>query len=120
MPGLEAPPAGFANGELKQMNLWARETGDRLPHHFGWMQPELALHIPELRHEELPLALKVDVPEPRTVTVFETATAEAQTNVRSIADGRQKRFAVPSYIKGMAAGVMLASFLWFGSSRLKS
>jgi hypothetical protein len=103
------------------MDLWVRESGERLPHHFGWMQPQWALHITELRHEELPLALKVDVPEPRTVTVFETATADdAQGNVRSIADGRQKRFAVPSYIKGMAAGVMLASFLWFGSSSIKS
>ena len=120
MPAIEAPPAGFATGELKQMNLWVRETGDRLPHHFGWMQPQWALHIPELRHEELPLALKVDVPEPRTVTVFETATSEPQGNVRSIAEGRSKRFAVPSYIKGMAAGLMLASFLWFGSSSIKS
>ncbi len=120
VPAIEAPPAGFATGELKKMDLWVRESGELLPHHFGWMQPQLALHIPELRHEELPLALKVDVPEPRTVTVFETATAEQPSNVRSIADGRQKRFAVPSYIKGMAAGVMLASFLWFGSSSIKS
>jgi len=120
MPAIEAPTAGFATGELQQMDLWVRETGDRLPHHFGWMQPQLALHIPELRHEELPLALKVDVPEPRTVTVFETATSDQPTNVRSIAEARSKRFAVPSYIKGMAAGVMLASFLWFGSSSIKS
>ncbi len=120
VPAIEAPPAGFATGELKKMDLWVRESGELLPHHFGWMQPQLALHIPELRHEELPLALKVDVPESRTVTVFETATAEQPSNVRSIADGRQKRFAVPSYIKGMAAGVMLASFLWFGSSSIKS
>jgi hypothetical protein len=120
MPVMEPPAAGFASGELKKMDLWVRESGELLPHHFGWMQPQLALHIPELRHEELPLALKVDVPEPRTVTVFETATAEQPSNVRSIADGRQKRFAVPSYIKGMAAGVMLASFLWFGSSSIKS
>jgi hypothetical protein len=121
MPAIEAPPAGFATGELKKMDLWVRESGELLPHHFGWMQPQWALHIPELRHEELPLALKVDVPEPRTVTVFETATAdEPQSNVRSIVDGRQKHFAVPSYIKGMAAGLMLASFLWFGSSSIKS
>src|SRR5579859_7669698 len=121
MPAIEAPAAGFATGELKKMDLWVRENGELLPHHFGWMQPQWALHIPELRHEELPLALKVDVPEPRTVTVFETATAdEPQSNVRSIVDGRQKRFAVPSYIKGMAAGLMLASFLWFGSSSIKS
>jgi hypothetical protein len=120
MPAIEAPPAGFATGALKQMDVWARETGDRLPHHFGWMQPQLALHVPELRHEELPLALKVDVPEPRTVTVFETATTDQPTNVRSIAEARPKRFAVPSYIKGMAAGLMLASFLWFGSSSIKS
>jgi len=120
MPAIEAPPAGFGTGELKKIDLWVRETNERLPHHFGWMQPQWALHIPELRHEELPLALKVDVPEPRTVTVFETATSDEQTKVRSIAEARSKRFAVPSYIKGMAAGVMLASFLWFGSSSIKS
>jgi hypothetical protein len=120
IPAIEALPACFATSELKKMDLWVRETGERLPHHFGWMQPQWALHIPELRHEELPLALKVDVPEPRTVTVFETATSDPQSNVRSIAEARSHRFAVPSYIKGMAAGVMLASFLWFGSSSIKS
>lgn len=120
VPAIEAPIAGFATGEVKKIDLWARETGDRLPHYFGWMQPQWALQVPELRHEELPLALKVDVPEPRTVTVFETATSDQQTKVRSIGEARSKRFAVPSYIKGMAAGVMLASFLWFGSSSIKS
>ncbi|HXI40502.1 MAG TPA: hypothetical protein VNH83_11010, partial [Bryobacteraceae bacterium] len=73
MPAIEPQAASFATGELKKMDLWVRENGELLPHQFGWMQPQLALHIPELRHEELPLALKVDVPEPRTVTVFETA-----------------------------------------------
>jgi len=120
IPVIDAPPAGFAAAELKKMDLWVRETGARLPHHFDWMQPLWALHIPELRHEELPLALKADVPEPHTVTVFETATSDQPTNVRSITEARTKRFAVPTYVKGMAAGVMLASFLWFGSSSLKS
>ncbi len=120
MPVIEPEPASFATGEAKKMDIWVREAGDRLPHHFGWMQPQLELHVPELRHEELPLALKVDVPEPRTVTVFETATYDKQTKVLSINEARSKRFAVPSYIKGMAAGLMLASFLWFGSSSIKS
>src|SRR6185295_11023406 len=60
-------------------------------------------------------------PEPRTVTVFETATTTDQhAKVQSIADNRSRRFTVPSYIKGMAAGIMLASVLWFGSSSIKS
>src|SRR6185295_9062613 len=50
-----------------------------------------------------------------------TATLDEQGKVRNIADAKtSKRFMVPSYLKGMAAGLMLASFLWFGSSSIKS
>jgi hypothetical protein len=84
------------------------------------MTPELALCIPEATYEEYPLALTVDVPEPRTVTVFETATYDQQSKVLAISEAKSKRFGMPSYLKGMAAGLMLASFLWFGSSSIKS
>src|SRR5258708_24830190 len=45
MPAIEPPIAGFATGEVKKMDLWVRENGELLPHQFGWMQPQLALHI---------------------------------------------------------------------------
>jgi hypothetical protein len=121
VPVIEAQAASFPEGRMKSMGLRLRDNGDRLPHYYSWMEPELALALPELRHEDdEPLALKVDVPEPRTVTVFETATFDQQSKVLSINDARSKRFNVPGYLKGMAAGLLLASFLWFGSSSIKS
>src|SRR5579872_1315769 len=121
IPSIEPQPAGFGTGELKKMEAWHRDNSERVPHHFGWMTPQLTLHVPEFDYRELPLALKVDVPEPRTVTVFETATFDNQSNVLSINEAKpSKHFGVPSYIKGMAAGLMLASVLWFGSSSIKS
>ena len=96
MPAIAAPTAGFVTGDLKQMDLWVREAGDRLPHHFGWMQPQLALHVPELQYEELPLALKVDVPEPRTVTVFETATSYESARPTCTPSLKRGRSASPS------------------------
>jgi hypothetical protein len=120
MPVIEPRPAGFVTANALKMDLWVRDAVDRLPHHFGWMAPQFALLVPELEHEELPLALKVDVPEPRTVTVFETAKYHKPSNVLAIGDAPTRRFTVPSYMKGMAAGLMLASFLWFGSSSIKS
>jgi len=120
IPDLQAQNAGFAEAELKHMEFRVMDTGDRLPHRFDAMQPQLALNLPEMHYEEYPLALKISVPEPRMVTVFETATVDPQGKVFPIAQARTKRFAVPSYLKGMAAGIMLASFLWFGSSSMKS
>jgi hypothetical protein len=120
VPDVELQAAGFGTDKLKQINLWHRDAGDRSPRQFSWMDPQLTLHIPESHYEDYPLALQVSVPEPRTVTVFETATYDQQTKVLSIHDARSKRFAVPGYLKGMAAGLMLASFLWFGSSSIKS
>ena len=120
VPDVELQAAGFGTDELKKINVWQRDAGDRSPRQFGWMDPKLALNIPDSHYEDYPLALQVSVPEPRTVTVFETATYDQQTKVLSINDARSKRFAVPGYLKGMAAGVMLASFLWFGSSSIKS
>ena len=120
VPDVELQAAGFGTDELKKINLWQRDAGDRSPRQFGWMDPQLSLNIPESHYEDYPLALQVSVPEPRTVTVFETATYDQQTKVLSINDARSKRFAVPGYLKGMAAGLMLASFLWFGSSSIKS
>jgi hypothetical protein len=120
VPAVEPTPAGFNSGELTKIDLWFRDTGDRLPHQVDWMAPQLALCIPESHYEEYPLALTVDVPEPRTVTVFETATYDQQSKVLAISEVKSRRFAMPSYMKGMAAGLMLASFLWFGSSSIKS
>ncbi|MBZ5593331.1 MAG: hypothetical protein LAP39_13905 [Acidobacteriia bacterium] len=122
MPVVEPQPAGFGSGELTKIDLWFRDTGDRSPHQVAWMEPQLALAIPDSHYEDYPLALQVDVPEPRTVTVFETAaTYEQQApKVLAINEAKSKRFAVPSYVKGMAAGLMLASFLWFGSSSIKT
>lgn len=120
VPEVVPEPAGFNSGELTKIDLWFRDAGDRLPHQVDWMTPELALCIPEATYEEYPLALTVDVPEPRTVTVFETATYDQQSKVLAISEAKSKRFGMPSYLKGMAAGLMLASFLWFGSSRIKS
>jgi len=120
IPDLQAQTAGFAQALLKQMEFRVMDTGDRLPHRFDVMDPKLALHLPEMHYEEYPLALKISVPEPRMVTVFETATVDPQGKVLPITQSRTKRFAVPSYLKGMAAGIMLASFLWFGSSSMKS
>ncbi len=120
VPAVEPQPAGFGSSELAKIDLWCRDAGDRLPHQVDWMTPELALCIPESSYEESPLALTVDVPEPRTVTVFETATYDQQSKVLAISEAKSKRFAMPSYLKGMAAGLMLASFLWFGSSSIKS
>lgn len=120
MPEIEAARAEFGQGSMEKIQVRFRDSGERSPHHFGWMEPQLALQLPEMRYEEYPLALKVSVPEPRTVTVFETATEDAHGKVVSISESRSKRMAVPSYIKGMAAGLMLASFLWFGSSSIKS
>ncbi len=124
---LEAPeislmPAGFSSDEPKKITVWARNPNDQAPRHFGFVDPRLALCLPESHYEEYPLALQVSLPEPRTVTVFETATYDQQpSNVLSISEARPaKRFTVPSYMKGMAAGLMLASFLWFGSSSIKS
>jgi len=122
MPVVEPQPAGFASGDLKKIDLWFRDTGDCAPHQVAWMEPQLALAIPDSHYEDYPLALQVDVPEPRTVTVFETAATyeEQPPKVLAINEARSKRFAVPSYLKGMAAGLMLASFLWFGSSSIKT
>lgn len=122
VPAVEPQPAGFGSGELTKVDLWFRDAGDRLPHQVDWMAPQLALCIPESYYEDYPLALQVDVPEPRTVTVFETAAYDDQpTNkVLAISEVKSKRYAMPSYLKGMAAGLMLASFLWFGSSSIKT
>ncbi len=122
-PEIDLAPAGFASDDLRKFNVWPRNSQEHAPRHFGSLDPQLALCLPESHYEEYPLALQVSVPEPRTVTVFETATYEEQqpANVLSISEGRPaKRFTVPSYMKGMAAGLMLASFLWFGSSSIKS
>ena len=123
VPAVEPEPAGFSSGELTKIDLWFRDAGDRLPHQVDWMAPQLALSIPESYYEEYPLALQVDVPEPRTVTVFETANYDhdqPSNKVLAINEVRSKRYAMPSYLKGMAAGLMLASFLWFGSSSIKT
>ena len=122
MPVVEPQPAGFASGELKKIDLWFRDNVDCAPHQVAWIQPQLELAIPDSHYEDYPLALTVDVPEPRTVTVFETAATyeEQPPKVLAINEARSKRFAVPSYLKGMAAGLMLASFLWFGSSSIKT
>ena len=121
VPAVEPQPAGFGSGELTKIDLWFRDAGDRQPHQFDWMAPQLALSIPDSEYEDYPLALQVDVPEPRTVTVFETATYEEKpSKVLPISEVKSKRYAMPSYLKGMAAGLMLASFLWFGSSSIKS
>jgi hypothetical protein len=124
IPVLMAEPARMSSGEVQKIDVWVRDSGDRLPHASGWMAPEIALAIPEAHYEEYPLALTVDVPEPRTVTVFETASYDQpapSTKVMAITDApKAKRFAIPNYIKGMAAGLMLASFLWFGSSSIKT
>jgi hypothetical protein len=120
VPAVEAQPAGFNSSELAKIDLWFRDAGDRMPHQVDWMAPELTLCIPESHYEEYPLALTVDVPEPRTVTVFETANYDQQSKVLPISEIKSRRFAMPSYLKGMAAGLMLASFLWFGSSSIKS
>ena len=121
-PEIDLLPAGFQADELKKVNVWARNPEDQAPRHFGCVEPQLTLCLPESHYEEYPLALQVSVPEPRTVTVFETTTIDQQpSNVLSISEARPaKRFTVPSYMKGMAAGLMLASFLWFGSSSIKS
>src|SRR5579871_385821 len=122
-PDVNLAPAGFRADDLKKITVWARNPEDHSPWHFGCMQPQLALCLPESHYEEYPLALQVSLPEPRTVTVFETANYDEQqpSNVVSISESRPvKRFTVPGYMKGMAAGVMLASFLWFGSSSIKS
>ena len=121
-PEIDLAPAGFSSDEPKKINVWARNPEDQSPRHFGCMDPRLTLCLPESHYEEYPLALQVSVPEPRTVTVFETASYDQQpSNVLSISEARPaKRFTVPSYMKGMAAGLMLASFLWFGSSSIKS
>jgi hypothetical protein len=121
-PEIDLAPAGFNADELKKVNVWARNPEDQAPRHFGSVEPQLTLCLPESHYEEYPLALQVSVPEPRTVTVFETASYDQQpSNVLSISEARPaKRFTVPSYMKGMAAGLMLASFLWFGSSSIKS
>jgi len=122
VPAVEPQPAGFCSAELTKIDLRFRDAGDRLPHQLDWMAPQLALCIPESHYEDYPLALQVDVPEPRTVTVFETANYDDQpTNkVLAINEVKTKRYAMPSYLKGMAAGLMLASFLWFGSSSIKT
>ncbi len=122
VPAIDLAPAGFSADQLKKVNLWARNAEDQAPRHFGCMEPVLELCLPQSHYEEYPLALQVSVPEPRTVTVFETASySEQPTNVLSINEARPaKRFTVPSYMKGMAAGLMLASFLWFGSSSIKT
>jgi hypothetical protein len=121
MPAIDLAPAAFRADELKRVNLWARNPEDPSPRHFGCLEPQLSLCLPESHYEEYPLALQVSVPEPRTVTVFETASYEQPSNVRPISEARPaKKFTVPTYMKGMAAGVMLASFLWFGSSSIKS
>ena len=120
MPVMVPPPAGFGSSGLERIDLWVRDTGDRQPHQFAWMEPKLSLCIPDSHYEDYPLALTVDVPEPRTVTVFETATYDQQSKVLAINEARSKRFGVPSYLKGMAAGLMLASFLWFGGSSIKT
>lgn len=121
-PEIDLAPAGFHADELKKVNVWARNPEDQAPRHFGSVEPQLTLCLPKSHYEEYPLALQVSVPEPRTVTVFETASYDQQpSNVLSISEARPaKRFTVPSYMKGMAAGLMLASFLWFGSSSIKS
>jgi hypothetical protein len=120
MPEIAPPVAGFATGDLKSLDIRLFDTTDRRPYQVGWMEPQLTLNLPESHYEDYPLALSVSVPEPRTVTVFETASYDAQSKVTSIADAKPKRFGVPSYMKGMAAGLMIASFLWFGSSSIKS
>ena len=122
VPAIDLLPAGFSADQLKKVNLWARNADEQSPRHFGCMEPQLALCLPQSHYEEYPLALQVSVPEPRTVTVFETTSyTEQPSNVMSISEARPaKRFTVPSYMKGMAAGLMLASFLWFGSSSIKT
>jgi hypothetical protein len=121
IPAIDASPAGFREQALRKIEMRVFDCGDRSLHQFGWMEPKLTLQLPTMQYEEYPLALKVSVPEPRTVTVFETATLDEQGKVLNIADAKtSKRFMVPSYLKGMAAGLMLASFLWFGSSSIKS
>jgi len=121
-PEIDLAPAGFSSDEPKKINVWARNPENQSPRHFGCVDPRLTLCLPESHYEEYPLALQVSVPEPRTVTVFETASYDQQpSNVLSISEARPaKRFTVPSYMKGMAAGLMLASFLWFGSSSIKT
>jgi hypothetical protein len=122
VPAIELSPAGFSADQLKKINVWPRNLNDQSPRHFGAMEPPMALCLPQSHYEEYPLALQVSVPEPRTVTVFETANYNEQpSNVISMSEMRPaKRFTVPSYMKGMAAGLMLASFLWFGSSSIKT
>jgi hypothetical protein len=120
MPEVAPPVAGFATGDLKKLDIRLFDAGDRQPYQIGWMEPQLTLNLPVSDYEEYPLALSVSVPEPRTVTVFETANYDQPAKVVSMADAKPKRFAVPSYMKGMAAGLMIASFLWFGSSSIKS
>jgi len=121
-PEIDLLPAGFCADEPKKISVWARNPEDQSPRYFGNVDPELHLCLPQSRYEEYPLALQVSLPEPRTVTVFETASYDEQpSKVMSINEARQaKRFTVPGYMKGMAAGLMLASFLWFGSSSIKS
>jgi hypothetical protein len=122
VPGIDLAPAGFSGDQLKKVNLWARNSEEQSPRHFGCMEPQLELCLPKAHYDEYPLALQVSIPEPRTVTVFETSSyTEQPSNVLSISEARPaKRFTVPSYMKGMAAGLMLASFLWFGSSSIKT
>jgi hypothetical protein len=122
VPSIDLAPAGFSGDQLKKVNLWARNSEEQSPRHFGCMEPQLELCLPQAHYEEYPLALQVSIPEPRTVTVFETTSyTEQPSNVKSISEARPaKRFTVPSYMKGMAAGLMLASFLWFGSSSIKT
>ncbi len=122
VPAIDLAPAGFSADQLKKVNVWPRNPEEQSPRHFGCMEPQFELYLPQSHYEEYPLALQVTVPEPRTVTVFETTSYNEQpSNVLSINEARPaKRFTVPSYMKGMAAGLMLASFLWFGSSSIKT
>src|SRR6185295_2216276 len=97
IPAIDASPAGFREQALRKIEMRVFDCGDRAVHQFGWIDPKLTLQLPTMQYEEYPLALKVSVPEPRTVTVFETATLDEQGKVRNIADAKtSKRFMVPS------------------------
>ena len=91
-PEIDLAPAGFRSDDLKKVNVWARNPEDQAPRQFGCVEPQLTLCLPVSHYEEYPLALQVSVPEPRTVTVFETASYDQQpSNVLSISEAVRPR-----------------------------
>ncbi len=102
-----------------------------MPGEMGWAPFALALQIPVIDHREYPLALKIALPElEKQTTIVTEVTTAAQPKDRVLPITTEIKNKKPlieripksvfQYASGIAASLVVGSFLWFGASRVPS